>query len=152
MWRCICCQTVITRKSSGREWAGFPDEYPHYIRFPVCISKHQTAERLEIVEMDKSLTIPTVQRLINKLQKEGIVEVADIVQSGKVLARRYKPVLKSEDYLMDELKETFPMVENRNRFCKNIVGALLNGSEDAKEIIDELEDYLIKKKEEIEKK
>lgn len=106
----------------------------------------------EIVEMDKSLTIPTVQRLINKLQKEGIVEVADIVQSGKVLARRYKPVLKSEDYLMDELKETFPMVENRNRFCKNIVGALLNGSEDAKEIIDELEDYLIKKKEEIEKK
>ena len=46
----------------------------------------------EIVEMDKSLKIPTVQRLINKLQEEGIVEVADIVQSGKVLARRYKPV------------------------------------------------------------
>ena len=106
----------------------------------------------EIVEMDKSLKTPTVQRLINKLQEEGIVEVADIVQSGKVLARRYKPVLKSEDYLMDELKEALPMVDNKNRFYKNIVGALLNGSEDANETIDELEDYLIKKKEEIEKK
>ena len=104
----------------------------------------------EIVEMDKSLKIPTVQRLINKLHEERIVEVADIVQSGKVLARRYKPVLKSEDYLMDELKEGLPTVDNKNRFYKNVVG-LLNGSDDAKETINELEDYLKKKKEEMEK-
>ena len=105
----------------------------------------------EIVEMDESLKIPTVQRLINKLQEEGIIEVADIVQSGKVLARRYKPVLKSEDYLIDELKEGLPTVDNKNRFYKNVVGALLNGSDDAKETINELEDYLKKKKEEMEK-
>ena len=89
----------------------------------------------EIVEIDKSLTTPTVQRLINKLQKEKIVEVADIVQSGKVLARRYKPVLKSEDYLMDELKEALPMVDNKNKFYENIVGALLNGYEEQKKVI-----------------
>ena len=105
----------------------------------------------EIVEMDESLKIPTVQRLINKLQEEGIVEVADIVQSGKVLARRYKPVLKSEDYLIDELKEGLPTVDNKNRFYKNVVGALLNGSDDARATIHELEDYLKKKKEEMEK-
>ena len=33
----------------------------------------------------------------------------------------------------------------------NVVGALLNGSDDAKETINELEDYLKKKKEEMEK-
>ena len=53
---------------------------------------------------------------------------------------------------MDELKEALPMVDNKNRFYKNIVGALLNGSDDAKATINELEDYLKKKKEEMEKK
>lgn len=106
----------------------------------------------EIVEKDKSLTVPTVQRLMAKLLKEGIVEVADIVQSGKVLARRYRPVLKSEDYLIEKIKEALPMVDNKDTFYKNVVGALLNGSEDAKVTINELEDYLKKKKDEIEKK
>lgn len=106
----------------------------------------------EIVEKDESLTVPTVQRLMAKLLKEGIVEVADIVQSGKVLARRYRPVLKSEDYLIEKIKEALPMVDNKDTFYKNVVGALLNGSEDAKVTINELEDYLKKKKDEIEKK
>lgn len=106
----------------------------------------------EIVEKDKSLTVPTVQRLMAKLLKEGIVEVADIVQSGKVLARRYRPVLKSEDYLIEKIKEALPMVDNKDTFYKNVVGALLNGSEDAKVTINELENYLKKKKDEIEKK
>ncbi len=106
----------------------------------------------EIVEKDKSLTVPTVQRLMGKLLKEGIVEVADIVQSGKVLARRYRPILKSEDYLIEEIKEALPMVDNKDTFYKNVVGALLNGAEDTETTIHELEDYLKKKKEEIGKK
>lgn len=106
----------------------------------------------EIVEKDKSLTVPTVQRLMGKLLKEGIVEVADIVQSGKVLARRYKPILKSEDYLIEELKKALPMVDNKETFYKNVVGALLNGAQDTETTVHELEDYLKKKKEELEKK
>ena len=106
----------------------------------------------EIVEKDKSLTVPTVQRLMGKLLKEGIVEVPDIVQSGKVLARRYRPILKSEDYLIEEIKEALPMVDNKDTFYKNVVGALLNGAEDTETTIHELEDYLKKKKEEIGKK
>ena len=53
--------------------------------------------------------------------------------------------------MIDELKEGLPTVDNKNRFYKNVVGALLNGSDDAKETINELEDYLKKKKEEMEK-
>lgn len=105
----------------------------------------------EIVELDETLKVPTVQRIINKLQKEKIVEVADIVQSGKVLARRYRPVLKAEDYMVEEIKDCIPVVKNKPKFYKNFVAALLNGTEDDKDTIEELENYLRQKKEEIDK-
>lgn len=103
----------------------------------------------EIVERDQNLKTPTVQRLTQKMLKDGIIEVADIVQSGKVLARRYCPILTAEDYMNMELKTYWPIMNNKTDFSIGVVSALLNGAEDEKATISELERFLDKKRKEL---
>ena len=67
----------------------------------------------EIVEGKKGLTTPTVQRLLKKLLENDYVEVAEIVQVGKVLARNYKPKKSMEEYLKEEVEYFFPISKNK---------------------------------------
>ena len=53
----------------------------------------------EIAEYRSDLTINTVQAVIRKLLKYQLIEVADIVYSGTVLSRSYKPSISSENML-----------------------------------------------------
>lgn len=103
----------------------------------------------EIAEKDQELKIPTVQRLTQKMLKDGIIEVADIVQSGKVFARRYRPILTADDYMNMELKTFWPIMNNKTDFSIGVVSALLNGAKDEAATIFELEKFLDKKRKEM---
>ena len=52
----------------------------------------------DFVQLDPSLNLNSVQSALRSLLKKNYIEVSDIVYSGKVLTRRYIPVVSSEDY------------------------------------------------------
>ena len=49
----------------------------------------------DFVQLDPSLNLNSVQSALRSLLKKNYIEVSDIVYSGKVLTRRYIPVLSS---------------------------------------------------------
>ena len=103
----------------------------------------------EIVKIDESLSIPTVQRRLKQLLKKEYIEVADIVQSGKVLARRYQAVKTSDDFLKEEFSDLMPTIGNKTAFSTGIISALLNNSEDDEAVITELEHFIEEQKNKI---
>lgn len=103
----------------------------------------------EMVQLDDSLTIPTVQRRLKQLLKKEYVEVADIVQSGKVLARRYRPLKTSDDFLEDEFSELLPTIENKTHFSLGIISALLNHSDNSEATLCELEEFIKEQKKKV---
>lgn len=100
----------------------------------------------EMVKLDESLSTPTVQRRLKQLVKKEYIEVADIVQSGKVLARRYRPLKTSDDFLENEFTDLLPTIGNKAAFSMGIISALLNDSEDDETVISELEDFIKEQK------
>lgn len=57
-----------------------------------------------IAENGDALSINTVQALTRNLLKKNYIEVADIVFSGTVLSRRYRPLLSAEAYASENLE------------------------------------------------
>lgn len=55
----------------------------------------------DIVKSHPKLNINTVQACLRVLIKANIIEVADIVYSGTVLSRRYRPLISKEEYFGD---------------------------------------------------
>ena len=53
----------------------------------------------EITNDNPDLNINTVQVGIRQLLKKEYIEVADIVYSGTVLCRSYKPIISKEEYV-----------------------------------------------------
>ncbi len=106
----------------------------------------------EIVEGKKGLTTPTVQRLLKKLLENDYVEVAEIVQVGKVLARNYKPKKRMEEYLKEEVEYFFPLSKNKGALLKGIVSSFFSGNskEDDAQILLELEEFIERKKRKME--
>lgn len=105
----------------------------------------------EIVEAKKGLTTPTVQRLLKKLLEKNYVEVSEIVQVGKALARSYKPKKSIEEYLKGEVEYFFSIAGNKGALSRGIVASFFSGNskkEDEK-ILSELEKFVDKKKKEI---
>lgn len=93
----------------------------------------------EIAQMDSSISINTIHQVLKTLMKKNFIEVSEIVYSGTVLSRRYKPTIELVDYI----KENF--------FFKSTLNVLSSfiEKENDKKIIDELSDLLKKKKEEL---
>lgn len=106
----------------------------------------------EIVEADASLTVPTVQRLLKKLLEKKYIKVAEIVTSGKVLARSYAAIKKQEDYMASQIKSYYPDKTQEVDFTKTVVATLLNEAHNDRQIISELEEFLQEKKKELEAK
>ena len=97
----------------------------------------------EIADARSDLTINTVQAVLRKLLKYQLVEVADIVYSGTVLSRSYRPTITSEEFLAFQKTVSKPL----------LVSALLDTEEDpvkARETIDELQQMLDAYKKELE--
>ena len=61
----------------------------------------------EIADARSDLTINTVQAVLRKLLKYQLVEVADIVYSGTVLSRSYRPTITSEEFAVQELTSDY---------------------------------------------
>lgn len=102
----------------------------------------------EIVDAAPELTTPTVHTVLKKLIAKEYVQISDIVQSGKVLARSYRAAKLPEDYLRGEIENVFPKTGRQNSFARGIVAALLNGAESDGEMLRELEALIEEKKRE----
>ena len=106
----------------------------------------------EIADARSDLTINTVQAVLRKLLKYQLVEVADIVYSGTVLSRFYRPTITSEEFAVQELTSDY-LAFQKTVSKPLLVSALLDTEEDpvkARETIDELQQMLDAYKKELE--
>lgn len=106
----------------------------------------------EIAEYRSDLTINTVQAVIRKLLKYQLIEVADIVYSGTVLSRSYKPSISSEEYAVHKVTSDYLAFQKCLSKSK-LVSALLDTEEStdkALTTIEELQKMLIEYKKSIE--
>ena len=98
----------------------------------------------EIADARPDLTINTVQAVLRKLLKYQLIEVADIVYSGTVLSRSYRPTITSEEFAVLEVTSDYLAFE-KTLSKPLLVSALLDTEEDpvkARETIDELQKML----------
>ena len=58
----------------------------------------------DIVKAESSMNINTVQASLRVLLKENLIEIADIVYSGTVLSRSYRPLISRDVYFNAEYK------------------------------------------------
>ena len=94
----------------------------------------------------------SVLAVLRKLLKYQLVEVADIVYSGTVLSRSYRPTITSEEFAVQELTSDY-LAFQKTVSKPLLVSALLDTEEDpvkARETIDELQQMLDAYKKELE--
>lgn len=90
------------------------------------------------------ISINTVQANMRSLMKKEYIAVADIVYSGTVLSRSYKPVISAEKYAAEQLRE---IRDNALSFSTlNFMGNFLKKED--KDTLEELEKLIKSKKEE----
>jgi len=104
----------------------------------------------DIPKKDPSLSISSVQLALRNLLSKNIVEVADIVYSGTVLSRSYRPLITREDFISNELINSFKSLD-RTITTKNIVTTLLKHEINEADTIKELEKLLEERKKQLNK-
>ena len=67
---------------------------------------------MDIIEAGKGLSQSTVQAVLRKLLKEGLIEVDGITHSGNVLSRTFRPVEKSKDIVLQQFVEQYKGISN----------------------------------------
>lgn len=99
----------------------------------------------DIAKFDDTLTINTVQAVLRNLLKKKLIAVADIVYSGTVLCRSYKPTISANDFT---IKQFVTQYENMDKSITipNIVANLLEHEKNEESVIKELEEMLEKRK------
>lgn len=93
---------------------------------------------LEIVKQHPDLTMNTVQAVLRKLLKRGLIKVNRIVYSGTVLSRSFSPVISSEDFIILQMKENVKTIENISK--TSLVAALFEGESDNRKALKEIEE------------
>lgn len=66
----------------------------------------------DIVNTRKGLTQSTVIAVLRKLTSDGLVDVAGVTHSGKVLSRTYRPTEKSKEAILNEFVSLYNMFRN----------------------------------------
>ena len=69
----------------------------------------------EIADSRPDLTVNTVQAVLRKLLKYQLIEVADIVYSGTVLSRSYRPTITSEEFALHEVTSDYLAFQIRDK-------------------------------------
>ena len=100
----------------------------------------------EIVARSESLNSNTVQSVVRSLLKRGYIEVAQIVYSGKVLCRSYRPMEKAKNAAFEDLSARFRSLR-KNMPAPKIFAGLIDSEEDQQVVIEELEAMLAQKRE-----
>lgn len=67
---------------------------------------------MDIIEAGKGLSQSTVQAVLRKLLKDGLVEVEGITHSGNVLSRTYRPTEKSKEVVLQQFVEQYKGISN----------------------------------------
>ena len=67
----------------------------------------------DILKADADMNINTVQSTLRNLLSRNLVCVANIITSGKVLARTYAPVVSANEYILSELRSILPIESQR---------------------------------------
>ena len=93
----------------------------------------------QIVKAGPELTMNTVQAGLRKLLKNKLEEISEIVYSGTVLTRSYKPIISQEDFLLHKMTSEYQSL--RKKISKvSILSALLDTEEDTARIDQDLSD------------
>lgn len=100
----------------------------------------------DIVNKHATLNINTVQACLRVLIKVEAIEVADIVYSGTVLSRCYRPLISKDQYFKDIYKD---IIGDASHF--SLIASLIK-SETSVEELNRLTDMIKKRKTEIEGK
>lgn len=99
----------------------------------------------DIPKINPSLGISTVQLALRNLLSKKIIEVADIVHSGTVLSRRYRPLISKADFISKEFIRKFKDLDQVIT-TQNIVATLLDHDHNEMDTILELESLLEERK------
>ena len=100
----------------------------------------------DFVQLDSSLNLNSVQSALRSLLKKNYIEVSDIVYSGKVLTRRYIPVVSSEDYASENINGVL-----EDLLSSNILFQYVESENDI-EVIERLQKKLEERKKALERK
>ena len=98
----------------------------------------------EIEENNPSLNINTIHACLRALLKSEYIKIADIVYSGTVLTRSYTPCVSKEEYFSESFKD----IVGSSPF--SLFASLIDSETDAEEL-EQLEQLIAKKKEELKK-
>lgn len=100
----------------------------------------------DIAKRHGKLKLSTVQAALRVLIKEKIVEVADIVYSGTVLTRAYRPTISRDEYFSRTYRDITEGLSG-----VSLIASLIN-DETSLEELNRLEEILKNKKQEIKEK
>lgn len=100
----------------------------------------------DIAKKGNGLSINTVQAVLRDLLNKELIEVADIVYSGTVLTRSYRPLITEQDLIMKELKNQFKNIDKKAISIPSIVTFLIENEKNEELIIEELEKLLAERK------
>jgi Predicted transcriptional regulator len=105
----------------------------------------------DIVKSNSSLTMNTVQSVLTKLLKRGLINVEKIEYSGNVLARCFSPSITPDEYAIKQLDENLNKFGNstRNTKLSKLISYFLDEADDQNAIIQELEALLKERKKQI---
>ncbi len=92
----------------------------------------------EIVATGNGLTTNTVQAVLRKLLKQKWIEIADIVYSGTVLCRSYRPAMTARDFALTQLADEFKQLQEEVT-TSSLVATLLDNEPDAQKRAKEIQ-------------
>lgn len=92
---------------------------------------------LEIVKQYPELTMNTVQAVLRKLLKEGLIKINRIVYSGTVLSRSFSSVISPEEFVILQMKENTKEISTVNK--KAFITALFEDETDTEKTLKEIE-------------
>lgn len=95
----------------------------------------------DIIKLKPSLSISSVQLSLRNLLKKDIIEIAEIVYSGTVLSRSYRPLLGKQELMNLNIISQFKNID-KNMTTTSIVATLLQHEKNEEKVLKELEELL----------
>lgn len=93
----------------------------------------------EIANAKDDFSVNVVQPPIRKLLKENLIEIADIIYSGKVLTRCFRPTMTREEFAAYQV--TAELQQTQAEFsAPSFVMAMLKTEKDNKKKLQEIQD------------
>ena len=105
-----------------------------------------------ISERGGGISINTVQATLKKLLKRDLIHVDQIVYSGTVLSRAYRPSVSQEDFELKRYVNNMKRIQGNDFSCSQFVASFLGQESNHQKIrqeIDQLELLLAQKKQEL---